>query len=86
MATSRSRSDAPWSRSQRSNSPAEATGVAPEEVRFAGRELYLHCVNGVGRSTIGKVPIEKLLKTVGTARNWNTVTKLLDVAESLAAR
>jgi uncharacterized protein (DUF1697 family) len=29
--------------------------------------------------------IEKTLKTSGTGRNWNTVTKLLEIAKTLEA-
>lgn len=52
-----------------------------EEVRANGREFYLYFANGAGRSklfaAIGK------LKKSGTSRNWNTVTKLLEMAERL---
>ena len=56
----------------------------PEELHIDGRELYIYFPNGMGRSKLPAV-IEKTLKTPGTARNWNTVTKLLEIAESLEA-
>jgi uncharacterized protein (DUF1697 family) len=31
------------------------------------------------------VRLEKTLKTPGTARNWNSVTKMLEMAEKLEA-
>lgn len=52
----------------------------PEELRLDGRELYVYFPNGSGRSKLVPV-IEKLLKKSGTARNWNTVTQLLEMAE-----
>src|SRR2546422_8261930 len=56
----------------------------PEEVRFDGRELYIYFPDGMGRSKL--VPaLGKALKNAGTARNWNTVTKLLEIAERLEA-
>ena len=54
----------------------------PEELRISGRELYIYFPNGMGRSKLPAL-IDKTLKTPGTARNWNTVTKLLEMAESL---
>jgi uncharacterized protein (DUF1697 family) len=56
--------------------------VGPEELRIDGRELYIYVPDGMGRSKLWPL-IEKALKTPGTGRNWNTVTKLLDMAESL---
>jgi uncharacterized protein (DUF1697 family) len=67
--------------------PAEArlaeTNAGPEEFRLSGRELYIYYPNGIGRSKLTNALIEKRLGTVGTARNWNTVTKLLELAEAL---
>lgn len=64
---------------------AKALGikVGPEELRIGGRELYIYYPDGMGRSKLSLPLIEKTLKTAGTARNWNTVTKLLEIAESL---
>ena len=39
----------------------------------------------MGRSKLPFAKIEKTLATSATARNWNTVTKLLALAESLAS-
>lgn len=49
------------------------------EVR--GREIYLHYPNGAGRSKLTIDYFERLLKTSATARNWNTVTKILKLME-----
>jgi uncharacterized protein (DUF1697 family) len=54
----------------------------PEEVRVAGRELYIYFPDGQGRSKLTPV-LGRILKNTGTGRNWNTVTKLLAMAESL---
>ena len=53
-----------------------------EEVRIEGRELYVYFPDGIGRSKMWPA-IEKVLKKSGTGRNWNTVTKLLEIAENL---
>ena len=47
-----------------------------EVVRTVGRQAYLVYPDGVGRSRLSNVLIEKKLGTRGTGRNWNTVWKL----------
>jgi len=54
----------------------------PEELRIEGRELYIYFPNGMGQSKLPAL-IEKALRTPGTGRNWNTVRKLLEIAERL---
>ena len=58
---------------------------APEELRMAGRELFIYYPNGVARPKVPWTVIERTLQTPCTARNWNTVRKLLEMAESLDA-
>lgn len=54
----------------------------PEEVHIRGREVYTYFPDGMGRSKL--VPVmERILKKSGTGRNWNTVTKLLEMAVAL---
>lgn len=60
--------------------------VDPEELRPGKRELYVYFPNGMGRSKLSFISIERTLKTRGTARNWNTVTKLLEMAETLESK
>jgi uncharacterized protein (DUF1697 family) len=57
----------------------------PEELRIHGREIYIYFPNGMARPKLSPALIEKTLKTPGTGRNWNTVTKLLQIAERLEA-
>jgi uncharacterized protein (DUF1697 family) len=70
---------------------AEARGNAlaiqtfPEELRIEGREVFIYFPNGMARPKMSWPRIEKALKTFGTGRNWNTVTKLLEMAEELEA-
>ena len=51
-----------------------------DEFGVAGREVYLHCPNGYGNTKINNGFFEKRLHAVATTRNWNSVTKLLDLA------
>ncbi|MBI3470195.1 MAG: DUF1697 domain-containing protein [Candidatus Solibacter usitatus] len=55
----------------------------PEELRIEGRELYIYYPNGMARPKVAWTAIEKTLQTPGTGRNWNTVTKLLEIAEAM---
>ncbi len=55
----------------------------PEELRIEGRELYIYFPNGMGRSKISVASIDKALKTSGTSRNWNSVAKLLALAQEM---
>ncbi len=57
--------------------------VGPEELVLDGRELYIYYAGGIGSSKLTPAVIERALKVSGTARNWNTVTKLLEMAEAV---
>jgi len=52
------------------------TYAGPEELFFTGKEVYIYYPNGIGRSKLSNSLMEKKLKTVGTARNWNTILQL----------
>jgi uncharacterized protein (DUF1697 family) len=58
-----------------------AAWEGPEVAVLDGSEVYLHFPEGMGRSRFNRVPMEKLLGTRGTARNLNTVRKILEMAE-----
>jgi uncharacterized protein (DUF1697 family) len=55
----------------------------PEELHLKNRELYTYFPDGAGKSKLPWAKVEKLFKTQGTARNWNSVTKMLEMAEKL---
>jgi len=57
----------------------------PEEVHLIGREVYIYFPNGAGRSKLPWSSLEKQVGTRGTARNWNSVTKILAIAEEMEA-
>lgn len=57
----------------------------PEELHLKGRELYIYFPNGAGKTKLPWSQVERLLKTTGTARNWNSITRMLAVAEELEA-
>jgi uncharacterized protein (DUF1697 family) len=47
-----------------------------ETIEAVGRELYIAYPDAIGASKLTGAVIERRIKTRGTARNWNTVTKL----------
>ena len=57
----------------------------PEELRIDGCEAYLYFPNGMGRPKLSWPAVERVLKTSGTGRNWNSVRALLEMAEKLEA-
>ena len=57
--------------------------VGPEEMHLVGRDLYIHYAAGQGTTKLTPVLLQRTLKTLGTARNWNTVTKLLEMAKAI---
>jgi len=57
--------------------------IGPEEVRIDGRELYFYFPNGIARAKLSWPLLDRTLKTPLTGRNWNTVMKLLQIAEQL---
>ncbi len=53
---------------------------APDAFHVAGREIYLHVPNGMGRSKLTNAYFDAKLSTICTARNWATVLKLAEMA------
>ncbi len=60
----------------------KAAIVGPEYFQAKGKNLYLVYPEGIGRSKLTNLLIEKKLGTRGTARNWNTVLKIAAILES----
>jgi uncharacterized protein (DUF1697 family) len=60
----------------------EAADVAPERVAVRGREIYAWHPDGVQSSPLAKLLTDRKLGVTATARNWNTVTKLLELADA----
>jgi uncharacterized protein (DUF1697 family) len=53
---------------------------APEEFVVAGREVYMSLPDGLGRAKLP--PALAKLQTPGTARNWQTVNKLVELTRA----
>lgn len=52
----------------------------PDRIEVRGREIYLLCPHGAGKSRYSLDYFERVLGTRGTARNWNTVVRLVEMA------
>lgn len=57
-------------------------GDGADKLHVAGRAIYTLYEVSVSQSALFKVPMEKLLGTSITARNWNTVNKLAALGRS----
>lgn len=51
-----------------------------ERIALRGRELFIYFPEGAGKSKLNMARIEKVLGSPSTARNWNTVQKLIALA------
>ena len=68
--------------------PPDASRVAaldpdlspPDRFVVRGRDIYLACPNGIGRSKLNTQYFDSRLATTSTIRNWRTVQALLDMA------
>ena len=58
----------------------DALKSLPDQFRVRGREIYLYCPNGYGRTKLSNNIFERLLSSQATTRNWNTVNTLVTMA------
>jgi uncharacterized protein (DUF1697 family) len=57
-------------------------GADADGFSLQGREIYLHCPNGYGRTRLTNVFFERKLDMPVTTRNWNTVNALYRIAKT----
>lgn len=60
----------------------KVTSVAAidEKLIFNKNIVYLYCPNGFGSTKLSNTNIESKLKLSATSRNWNTITKLIELS------
>lgn len=58
-----------------------AFAVEGEGIEIVGRVAYLHTPHGFGRSKLAE-KFDKGIGVANTARNWNTVLKLAELAQA----
>lgn len=54
----------------------------PDRFDIKGKEIYIYCPNGFGRTKLYTNFFEKKMKVKGTARNWNTITAIHKITET----
>jgi uncharacterized protein (DUF1697 family) len=54
----------------------------PDELRAGEREIYAHFPDSIRNSKLAARLTDRGLGTPATSRNWNTVTKLLELADA----
>ncbi len=54
----------------------------PDAFVVQGREIYLHCPNGIARTKLTNAWFDSRLATTSTLRNWKTVLALLELVRS----
>jgi len=54
--------------------------VHPERLTVHGREVYLYCPNGYGKSKLSTTFLENRLGVRATTRNWKSVQKLYELS------
>ncbi|MEQ8809751.1 MAG: DUF1697 domain-containing protein, partial [Imperialibacter sp.] len=52
---------------------------APDRFVLTGKEVYVYCPNGYGRTKINNTFFESKLKVGATTRNWKTVNVLAEM-------
>jgi uncharacterized protein (DUF1697 family) len=67
----------------RTQTALQKAHTGPEMIEMRGPEIYLYYPDGVGRSKVSGAWLENRLKVSGTARNWNTLEKLVAAGEAL---
>lgn len=55
----------------------------PDMFQIAGREIFIYCPNGFGRTKLYTNFFENKMGVTGTARNWKTISTVLSLAESI---
>ena len=53
----------------------------PDKFIITGKEIFIFCPNGFGKTKLYTNFFEIKMGVTGTARNWRTVTKLFEMAE-----
>jgi uncharacterized protein (DUF1697 family) len=58
----------------------DADRSPPDRFELQGREIYLHCPNGIARTKLTNAYFDSRLATTSTVRNWKTVLKLVELS------
>jgi uncharacterized protein (DUF1697 family) len=53
----------------------------PDRFLVSGSEIFIYCPGGFGKTRLYTNFFEKKMGVIGTGRNWNTITTILNIAE-----
>lgn len=53
----------------------------PDRFEITGKEIFIYCPDGFGRTKLYTNFFENKMKVKGTARNWNTIKTILEISE-----
>jgi uncharacterized protein (DUF1697 family) len=53
----------------------------PDKYQISGREIFIYCPDGFGRTKLYTNFFEDKMKVTGTARNWKTITAIIGLTE-----
>lgn len=62
-------------------SSLDTQGYLPDEFRVRGREVYVHCPDGYGRTKLNNAFFERAFGVTATTRTLRTVTTLASMAD-----
>jgi uncharacterized protein (DUF1697 family) len=60
-----------------------AVDYPPDKFKIIGSDIHIFCPNGFGKTKLYTNFFEKKMGVIGTARNWKTITALLEMARNL---
>jgi uncharacterized protein (DUF1697 family) len=61
-------------------SKMEGINYPPDRYEISGREIFIYCPNGFGRTKLYTNFFEDKMKVTGTARNWKTIYAVREIA------
>ena len=60
--------------------PVNVGEIGSDLFHISGKDIYLYCPNGYGRTKLSNSYFEKILSVTATTRSWNSVNKLYEIA------
>lgn len=63
-----------------SHAKVESGSFLPDAFSIGEKVVYVHCPGGYGKTKLNNSYFERALKLRATTRNWNTTTKLYELA------
>jgi len=57
------------------------TDTSPDKYAISGKEIFIYCPNGFGKTKLYANFFDKKLNVQGTTRNWKTVNAMINLAD-----